>query len=92
MTSWRDRIANKYEVDRLLDEARALEDAAEARYREASRVMYESVLPHSIEEVEEDCRWLDEVVSVAGDGAAIIDAEGSIIGKISPFNGVIKLG
>ena len=91
MSNWKKRSAAYGDFERALEEARQLEEAAARKHEQATRIMYERMLPQTPEEIEEDLLWLEDVIQAAGDGAAVIDAEGNIIGRVLPVDGKVIL-
>lgn len=54
-------------------------------------MLWKHGIPHTPKEVAEALAWVDDVEQAAGDGAAIIDRDGNIVGRIVAVDGVVDL-
>jgi len=79
------------DAEALEREADALEAKAKAKRKQATDLLWKHGLPHTPQEVADAEQWVDDVEQVAGDGAAIIDRDGNIVGRIAAVDGVIDL-
>lgn len=79
------------EVQALEREAEALEAQAAAKRKRALDLHFRFGLPHTPQEVAAAEQWNEDVEAFAGDGAAIIDRDGNIVGRVAAVDGVVDL-
>jgi len=79
------------DVKALEREADALEAKAKAKRKQATDVFWKYGIPHTPQEIADAEQWLTDVEAMAGDGAAILDKDMNIIGRVAPVNGVVDL-
>jgi len=79
------------DAEALEREADALEAKARAKRKQATDLLWKHGIPHTPQEIAASNQWVDDVEQAAGDGAAIIDMDGNIVGRIAAVDGVIDL-
>lgn len=79
------------DMEALEMEADALEAKAKAKREQATALLWKHGIPHTPQELADAEQWADGVEQAAGDGAAIIDRDGNIVGRIAAVDGVIDL-
>ena len=79
------------DMEALEREADALEAKAKAKREQATALLWKHGIPHTPQEIAAANQWVDDVEQAAGDGAAIIDRDGNIVGRSAAVDGVIDL-